>query len=108
MQAAAGVLTLGDDGEEGHVRFALNECMVAAAYAWAAGAPFAALHEHTTLQEGDIIRVLSRVEELAKEVRTAGMLLGDALLVKTVDELRTAIKRDVVAAPSLYVDELVG
>ena len=43
-----------------------------------------------------------------RQVRTASTLLGDALLGKTVDTALAAIKRDVVAAPSLYVDGLVG
>ena len=80
--------------------------MLAGAHAWANGLPFSALREHTTLQEGDIIRVLSRVEELAKEVRKAARLLGDALLAKTLERALAAIKRDVVAAPSLYTDAL--
>ena len=43
-------------------------------------------------------------EELAKQVRAAARLLGDARLVQTVDSLLVSIKRDVIAAPSLYFD----
>jgi hypothetical protein len=57
--------------------------------------------------QGDVVRVLTRVDELAKEVRTAARLLGDAKLGKTLDATLDAIKRDVIAAPSLYTDELV-
>ena len=96
------LVTLGPEGEEGHVRFALNECMLRAAHAWAGGAPFAAITPLTALQEGDIVRVLSRMEELAKEVGKAARVLGDALLSKTLETALAAIKRDVVAAPSLY------
>ena len=77
-------------------------------FEWVRGQPFAELREHTALAEGDVIRVLSRVEELAKQVRAAGWLLGDALLGKTCEAVLAAIKRDVVAAASLYTDELVG
>ena len=94
------------DGEAGHVKFALNECMIAAAHAWAGGADFATLRECTMLQEGDIVRVLSRVEELAKEVKFAAWLLGDAQLGKTSEAVLSGIKRDVAAVPSLYTDGL--
>ena len=78
--------------------------MIAASHAWASGAPFSELREHTALHEGDVIRVLSRVEELAKQVRAAARLLGDAQLVKTLEQVLAAIKRELVAAPSLYTD----
>ena len=45
-----------------------------------------------------------QVEELAKEVRAAARLLGDALLGRKLDAVLLAIRRDVVAAPSLYTD----
>ena len=105
-QVEAGCLELGPDGEAGHVKFALNECMIAAAHAWAGGADFATLRECTMLQEGDIVRVLSRVEELAKEVKFAAWLLGDAQLGKTSEAVLSGIKRDVAAVPSLYTDGL--
>ena len=108
VQVENGTLELGDSGEAGHVKDALNECMIAAAHAWADGVPFAALKNYTTLQEGDIIRVLTRTEELAKEVRKAARLLGDALLAKTLDQALASIKRGVVAAPSLYVDGVMA
>ena len=39
---------------------------------------------------------------LSPQVRAAARLLGDALLAKKLDELLAAIRRDLVAAPSLY------
>ena len=38
---------------------------------------------------------------LSPQVRAAARLLGDALLAKKLDELLAAIRRDLVAAPSL-------
>ena len=78
--------------------------MIHAAPAWVSGAPFVQLTALTSLLEGDIVRILSRLEELAKQVRAAARLLGDARLVQTVDSLLASIKRDVVSAPSLYLD----
>ena len=104
LQVDAGVLESGGDE---YVHFVLNEAMIEAAYHWADGASFAELKQHTSVAEGDIVRILSRVEELAKEVRSAARLLGDALLGRKLDAVLVAIKRDVVAAPSLYTD-MVG
>ena len=106
LQVAAGALELGEGGEAAHVRFALNECMIAPAYHWAMGAPFAELTQHSPLQEGDMVRILCRVEELAKEVRESARILGDAILAKTMSQALDAIKRDVLAAGSLYTDDL--
>ena len=91
---------------EEHARSVLNEAMLGAAYRWADGASFAQLaeHAHPSVAEGDMVRILSRVEELAKEVRAAARLLGDALLGRKLDAVLLAIRRDVVAAPSLYTD----
>ena len=105
VQIEAGVLSAGGDE---HVHFVLNDALIEAAYHWADGASFATLREHTVLAEGDIVRILSRVEELAKEVKAAAWWLGDAALGKKLDEVLGAIKRDVVAAPSLYTDGGLG
>ena len=46
---------------------------------------------------------------LSTQVRAAARLLGDALLAKKLDELLAAIRRDLVAAPSLYTTgEMAG
>ena len=83
--------------------------MVHAAYAWVGGTPFAELTvHHTSLLEGDIVRILTRLEELAKQVKAAARLLGDAKLVQAAEALLTSTKRDVVAAPSLYFDPVVA
>ena len=115
-QLEAGVLESSTDlgsgtqcaGADAYVCTVLNESMVEAAFHWANGASFDGLRDHTTLAEGDIVRIISRLEELCKEVRSAARLLGDALLGRKLDSVLLAIKRDVVAAPSLYMDGDMG
>ena len=66
------------------------------------GDTFEEVCQHTLLSEGDIVRTLSRVEELAKEVREAARLMGDEPLAKKLDSVLVMIKRDLCAIPSLY------
>jgi len=99
LQVEAGVLETTPDE---HVSATLNTALMGAAFHWASGASFEVACQHTDLSEGDVVRILSRTEELCKEVRAAARLLGDALLAKKLDELLAAIRRDLVAAPSLY------
>mgnify|MGYP001163737197 CR=1 FL=1 len=71
LQVEAGVLSLGPDGEDGHVHFALNACMIAAAHAWAGGAPFSALREHTKRVcggAGPVLRATDRIESTQMDV----------------------------------------
>ena len=93
-----------DDAGDDYVSSVLNGALIHAAYHWAGGAPFHEVCEHTALLEGDIVRIFSRVEELCKEVKAAAKLLGDALLGRKLDTALSVIRRDVVAAPSLYFD----
>ena len=100
LQQAAGVLEAGSVAE--HVGASINGALMLAAYHWAAGLPFEEVCGHTMCAEGDIVRILARMEELCKEVRAAARLLGDALLARKLGEVLAAIKRDIVATPSLY------
>ena len=56
----------------------------------------------TPLLEGDIVRHISRLDEVCKEVRSAARILGDAPLFKKLENVSAAIKRDIVFAASLY------
>jgi hypothetical protein len=103
LQAEAGLLD-GLSAKE-HVKVVLNDAMAEAMCKWTEGVDFAQLRQHTMLLEGDIVRIISRVEELAKEVRVAARLLGDAHLGRKMEIVLAAIRRDVVATPSLYTGE---
>lgn len=107
VQIEAGVLPA--DGADDHLRLVLNEAMLEATYRWADGAPFHEVCTCTAMLEGDIIRVISRVEELAKEVRAAAWILDDEALAAKLGGVLASIKRDVAAVPSLYtMDDLPG
>ena len=58
--------------------------------------------QRTQLLEGDIVRNISRLDELCKEVKAAARVLGNATLYQKLDNLSMSIKRDIVFASSLY------
>lgn len=58
--------------------------------------------QRTQLLEGDIVRNISRLDELCKEVKAAARVLGNATLYQKLDNLSMSIKRDIVFAASLY------
>ena len=59
---------------------------------------------HANVLEGDVVRILMRLEEVAKEVRAAARILGDASLAARVDALLGGLKRGIISTQSLYTD----
>ena len=99
VQLARGVIT---HSAEEHVRSVLNFAMIEVAYLWASGRPFAEVCKRTPLLEGDIVRNIARLDEVAKEVKFAARVRGDAVLLAKMDDVSNAVKRDIVFAASLY------
>ncbi|UKK02622.2 DEAD-box family helicase [Theileria orientalis] len=72
-------------------------------YQWASGVPFNEIMELTDLQDGHIVRVILRLDELCRKmVQTAGAF-GDATLAEKIDDVCKAIRRDIVFKQSLYL-----
>jgi ATP-dependent RNA helicase DOB1 len=88
--------------------------------AWASGKPFAEIwyvvfpHELTAIMltgyskmtdvyEGSLIRLFRRLEELLRQMAQAGKVMGSEELSAKFEESLTKIKRDIVAAQSLYL-----
>lgn len=76
--------------------------LVEVVYEWARGMPFKKIMELTDVQEGSIVRCITRLDETCREVRDAARLVGDPQLFQKMEEAGTAIKRDIVFAASLY------
>jgi len=83
-------------------RWKLNFGLMEAVYEWAKGMPFDQLTTLTDVAEGTIVRVITRLDETCREVRDAARVIGDAALMKKMEEAQTKIKRDIVFAASLY------
>ncbi|KAH9004181.1 antiviral helicase [Lactarius hatsudake] len=83
-------------------RWSLNFGLMEAVYEWAKGMPFDQLTALTDVAEGTIVRVITRLDETCREVRDAARVIGDAGLMKKMEEAQMKIKRDIVFAASLY------
>ena len=57
----------------------------------------------TNSYEGSLIRLFRRLEELIRQMGQAVKVMGNEELVKKFDESLQKIRRDIVAAQSLYL-----
>lgn len=57
----------------------------------------------TATYEGSLIRHFRRLEELIRQMAMAGKVMGSEELMKKFTEALEKIKRDIVAAQSLYL-----
>lgn len=57
----------------------------------------------TDVYEGSLIRLFRRLEELLRQMAQAGKVMGSEELSGKFEESLTKIKRDIVAAQSLYL-----
>ena len=77
--------------------------LVHVVYEWACGVPFSSICELTEVQEGSIVRCITRLDELCREVRNCARVVGNPTLYRKMESASEAIKRDIVFASSLYV-----
>lgn len=61
--------------------------------------------ELTDIQEGIIVRCIQQLNETISDVKSGAWVVGSAELQKKMDETSTALKRDIVFAASLYMNE---
>jgi ATP-dependent RNA helicase DOB1 len=57
----------------------------------------------TTAYEGSLIRLFRRLEELLRQMAQAAKVMGSEDLQGKFEESLTKIRRDIVAAQSLYL-----
>lgn len=80
-------------------RFAL----VNVVYEWARGLSFNEIMQISPEAEGTIVRVITRLDEICREVRNAALIVGDSQLHSKMGEAQERIKRDIVFCASLYL-----
>lgn len=80
-------------------RFSLVEVV----YEWAKGMSFNRITDLTDVMEGTIVRVITRLDETCREVKSAAKLVGDPSLYAKMQQAQEMIKRDVIFAASLYM-----
>ncbi|KAG4295129.1 hypothetical protein FPRO06_01713 [Fusarium proliferatum] len=72
-------------------------------YAWAQGRPFIEICKMTKVYEGSLIRLFRRLEELLRQMGQAAKVMGNDDLTKKFEDSLSKIRRDIVAAQSLYL-----
>lgn len=80
-------------------RFAL----VNVVYEWARGLSFREIMQVSCELEGTIVRVITRLDEICRQVKNAALIVGDSTLHSKMSEAQERIKRDIVFCASLYL-----
>ncbi|KAK5997722.1 ATP-dependent RNA helicase mtr4 [Cladobotryum mycophilum] len=91
-----------DVNEEEYVT-SLKWQLMETVYAWAQGRPFSEICKMANIYEGSFIRIFRRLEELLRQMGQAAKVMGNDDLTKKFDESLQKIRRDIVAAQSLYL-----
>ncbi|KAL1980621.1 hypothetical protein VTN96DRAFT_3911 [Rasamsonia emersonii] len=72
-------------------------------YEWANGKSFAEICKMTDVYEGNLIRVFRRLEECLRQMAQAAKVMGSEELEQKFETALTKVRRDIVAAQSLYL-----
>lgn len=97
LQRQEGIDITGDN------RPSLNFGLSGVVYEWARGKPFKDLMNMTEVQEGSIVRCITRLDELLKDIRNAARVVGNPSLYRKMEAASQCIRRDIVFAASLYI-----
>ena len=73
-------------------------------YEWTLGKDFIDCMQFTDAQEGSIVRCINRLENGLRSVKSAAKLIGNMHLFDKIEKCSEAIKRDIIFAQSLYLD----
>lgn len=84
----------------------LNPGIMHIARLWAMGEEFSRICELTDQQEGTVVRLIMRIFSVCEEIRNAARVIGDGRLYEKMDGAAETVKRDIVFAASLYVDNM--
>eukprot|EP01039_Chlorochromonas_danica_P001444 gene1444-1569_t len=81
----------------------VNFGLCSAVYQWARGVPFKEIMGLTAFQEGSIVRAITRLDELCRDIQNAAKVMGNTSLYYKMEAVSQCIKRDIVFAASLYI-----
>ncbi|KAK2591565.1 Antiviral helicase ski2 [Conoideocrella luteorostrata] len=101
VQTRLQVIQSADDSNDfaSKPRFGLMEVV----YEWARGMSFKNITGLTDVLEGTIVRTITRLDEVCREVKNAARIVGDPELYGKMQEAQELIKRDITAVASLYM-----
>jgi hypothetical protein len=81
----------------------INFGLCSVVYQWARGIPFKEITRMTEFQEGSIVRTITRLDELCRDIQNAARVMGNPSLYYKMEAASQCIKRDIVFAASLYL-----
>jgi antiviral helicase SKI2 len=81
----------------------VNFTLAAVVYEWARGVSFQEITQMTDIQEGSIVRTITRLDELCRDIRNAARVIGNPSLYRKLEAASECIKRDIVFAASMYI-----
>jgi len=101
VQTRLQVIQSADDSNDfvSRPRFGLMEVV----YEWARGMSFKNITDLTDVLEGTIVRTITRLDEVCREVKNAARIVGDPELYQKMQTAQEMIKRDITAVASLYM-----
>lgn len=82
-----------------------NAGLMDVCYSWAKRAKFADIAKMTPQYEGNIVRVIRRLDELLGEFECACRVIGNMEMRKKFRQCRLLIRRDIIFCGSLYLDD---
>ncbi|KAF2471628.1 antiviral helicase [Lindgomyces ingoldianus] len=88
--------------EEDYLNTFKNQLMEVV-FAWSKGASFAQICKMTDVYEGSLIRLFRRLEELLRQIAQAAKVMGSEELEQKFTTALDMVRRDLVAAQSLYL-----
>ncbi|KAI1984260.1 ATP-dependent RNA helicase mtr4 [Ophidiomyces ophidiicola] len=77
--------------------------LMAVIFEWAKGGTFAEICKMTDVYEGSLIRTFRRLEECMRQMAQASKVMGSTELETKFESSLSLVKRDLVAAQSLYL-----
>ncbi|CAO1638166.1 unnamed protein product [Sympodiomycopsis kandeliae] len=80
----------------------LKPGLIQVVYEWSRGISFEEITKLTDVHEGTIVRVITRLDQTCTEIRDAARVIGDTDLKDKMEIAQGLIRRDILAAPSLY------
>lgn len=72
-------------------------------YEWSSGMSFGEIMKVSPESEGTIVRVITRLDEVCRQVKNASSIIGDSELHAKMTESQEKIQRDIVFCASLYL-----
>lgn len=94
-------IPLTQDEEEFLERKRFN--LINVVYEWSRGMSFNDIMLISNEAEGTIVRVITRLDEICREVKNAALVIGDNVLHSKMSDAQEKIKRDIVFCASLYL-----